>query len=168
MSLLETSKPETTNHEPQSTNRKARTINEQDGVSRTIGTATRPRHLPVSTACRTGEKVRQFALRMPEAGEEFPWRECVIKVNKKIFVFLGVSDGSYPPGVTVKLKNEEAHAHAMTAPGAEPAGYGLGKAGWVAIPLRDGSPAAELLCDWVEESYRVIAPKRLIAELDTR
>jgi hypothetical protein len=25
-----------------------------------------------------------------------------------------------------------------------------------------------LLCDWVEESYRTIAPKRLIVELDGR
>lgn len=72
-------------------------------------------------------------------------------------------------GVTVKLTDEAAHAHALTSPGAEPAGYGLGRAGWVRIPLEEqGAPTAELLCDWVEESYRVIAPKRLIAELDTR
>jgi predicted DNA-binding protein (MmcQ/YjbR family) len=84
-----------------------------------------------------------------------------------VFVFLGVDDGSYPPGMTVKLTDEAAHAHALTAPGAEPAGYGLGKAGWVHIPLAEqGAPAAGLLCDWVEDSYRAIAPKRLIVELD--
>ena len=49
------------------------------------------------------------------------------------------------------------------------AGYGLGEAGWVRVPLAEqGVPAAELLCDWVEESYRVIAPNRLTAELDDR
>ncbi|MFG2193692.1 MmcQ/YjbR family DNA-binding protein [Streptomyces sp. NPDC048639] len=113
------------------------------------------------------EKVRAFALGLPGAVEEFPWGESVIKVNKKVFVFLGVDDGSYPPGVTLKLKDEAVHEHAMSCPGAEPAGYGLGKAGWVSIPLAErGAPAADLLCDWVEESYRVIAPKRLIAELD--
>jgi hypothetical protein len=26
----------------------------------------------------------------------------------------------------------------------------------------------ELLCDWIEESYRIVAPKRLVAELDAR
>jgi hypothetical protein len=37
----------------------------------------------------------------------------------------------------------------------------------VRIPLEEkGAPAAELLCDWVEESYRAVAPKRLVAELD--
>ena len=128
------------------------------------GTVAVPRN-----ALKTWEKVREFALRLPGTAEEFPWGETVAKVNKKVFVFLGVSDGSYPMGVTVKLKDAEAHAHALTSPGAEPAGYGLGKAGWVRVPLAEkGSPAADLLCDWVEESYRAIAPKRLIAELDAR
>ncbi|MFG2344328.1 MmcQ/YjbR family DNA-binding protein [Streptomyces phaeochromogenes] len=124
---------------------------------------------PTKTALKKWEKVREFALGLPGAAEEFPWGESVAKVNKKVFVFLGVADGSYPLGVTVKLKDEVAHAHALSSPGAEPAGYGLGKAGWVRVPLEEkGAPAAELLCDWVEESYRTIAPKKLIAELDAR
>lgn len=124
---------------------------------------------PTKTALKKWEKVREFALGLPGAVEEFPWGESVAKVNKKVFVFLGVDDGSYPLGVTVKLRDEVAHAHALSSPGAEPAGYGLGKAGWVRVPLEEkGAPAAELLCDWVEESYRTIAPKRLIAELDAR
>ncbi|MFF3705633.1 MmcQ/YjbR family DNA-binding protein [Streptomyces phaeochromogenes] len=124
---------------------------------------------PTRTALKKWEKVREFALGLPGAAEEFPWGESVAKVNKKVFVFLGVADGSYPLGVTVKLKDEVAHAHALSSPGAEPAGYGLGKAGWVRVPLEEkGAPAAELLCDWVEESYRTIAPKKLIAELDAR
>ena len=118
-------------------------------------------------ALKKWEKVREFALGLPGATEEFPWGETVAKVNKKVFVFLGVDDGSHPLGLTVKLTDEAAHAHALTSPGAEPAGYGLGRAGWVRIPLAEqGAPAAELLCDWVEESYRAIAPKRLIAEVD--
>lgn len=118
-------------------------------------------------ALKKWEQVREFALGLPGAVEEFPWSESVAKVNKKVFVFLGVDDGSYPPGVMVKLKDEETHAHALTCPGTEPAGYGLGRSGWVRVPPEDkGAPPAELLCDWAEESYRVIAPKRLIAELD--
>ncbi|WP_086741953.1 MmcQ/YjbR family DNA-binding protein [Streptomyces glaucescens] len=122
-----------------------------------------------ASALKKWAKVREFALGLPGAAEEFPWGESVAKVNKKVFVFLGVDDGSYPLGVTVKLTDDTAHAHALTAPGAEPAGYGLGKAGWVSVPLEpEGSPSAELLCEWVEESYRAIAPKRLIADLDAR
>ncbi|WP_406175962.1 MmcQ/YjbR family DNA-binding protein [Streptomyces sp. NBC_00996] len=122
-----------------------------------------------NNALKKWEKVREFALGLPGAAEEFPWGETVAKVNKKVFVFLGLDDGSYPLGVTLKLKDEAAHAHALASPGAEPAGYGLGRSGWVRIPLEErDAPAAELLCDWVEESYRTIAPKKLIAELDGR
>lgn len=82
---------------------------------------------------------------------------------------MGVTDGSHPLGVGVKLTDEALHAHALSCPGAEPSGYGLGKAGWVRIPLLGkGAPSAEELCDWVEESYRAIAPKKLVAALDAR
>jgi predicted DNA-binding protein (MmcQ/YjbR family) len=118
-------------------------------------------------ALKKWQRVREFALGLPGATEEFPWGETVAKVDKKVFVFLGLDDGSHPMGITVKLKDEVAHAHALTFPGAEPAGYGLGRAGWVRVPLEEqGAPTAELLCDWAEESYRVIAPKKLLAELD--
>ncbi|WP_267242041.1 MmcQ/YjbR family DNA-binding protein [Streptomyces sp. PR69] len=115
------------------------------------------------------ERVLAFALGLPGAYEDHPWGETVVKVNKKIFVFLGVGDGSHPLGVGVKLRDEAVHAHALSSPGATPSGYGLGKAGWVQIPLEEkGAPAAELLCEWVEESYRAIATKKLVAELDAR
>ncbi|MGC0373412.1 MmcQ/YjbR family DNA-binding protein [Streptomyces sp. SAI-229] len=113
------------------------------------------------------EKVRDHVLGLPGAAEEHPCGETVAKAGKKVFVFLGVDDGGYPPGVTVKLEDGTAHAHALACPGVEPAGYGPGKAGWVSIPLEpEGAPAAGLLCGRVEESYRTIAPKRSAAELD--
>ena len=84
-------------------------------------------------------------------------------MNKKIFVFLGVDD-SPELGMSVKLR--ESHEQAMSVPGATPTGYGLGRAGWVSIPFRATTPPIDVLRDWVEESYRIVAPKRLVAELD--
>jgi predicted DNA-binding protein (MmcQ/YjbR family) len=84
-------------------------------------------------------------------------------VNRKVFVFLG-PDGS--KRMTVKL--DEAHAHALSLEGAEKTGYGLGRSGWVTLPLDADGVTVDLLRDWVEESYRIVAPKRLVAELDTR
>jgi len=106
------------------------------------------------------DRVREFALSLPEAAEKHPWGEDVAKVRGKIFVFLGGTT----PTITVKLV--ESHPHALSVDGAAPTGYGLGKAGWVTVPV-PGLPAATLR-DWVEESYRVVAPKRLVAELDAR
>jgi predicted DNA-binding protein (MmcQ/YjbR family) len=108
------------------------------------------------------EAVHDFALTLPGAWEDHPWGETVVKVGKKVFVFLGMGeDGG---GCSVKLR--ESQDQALSAPGAEPTGYGLGKAGWVSIPFKGRSPAVGLLRDWVEESYRLVAPKKLIKELD--
>jgi predicted DNA-binding protein (MmcQ/YjbR family) len=85
----------------------------------------------------------------------------VVKVRGKIFVFLG-PEGSR----SIAVKLAESHAHALAVDGAKPAGYGLGKAGWVTVPLRAPGVSLDVLRDWVEESYRIVAPKRLIAALD--
>ncbi|HEY2427935.1 MAG TPA: MmcQ/YjbR family DNA-binding protein [Acidimicrobiales bacterium] len=105
------------------------------------------------------ERLRRFALSLPEAYEDFPWGETVVKVNKKVFAFLGTGDR-----FTVKL--HDSHPQALAVPGAVPAGYGLGRAGWVTISLAEDTPPAGVLCDWIEESYRIVAPKRLSAGLD--
>jgi predicted DNA-binding protein (MmcQ/YjbR family) len=111
-------------------------------------------------------QLREFALSLPDASEDFPWGERVAKVNGKVFVFLGHDEQSEPPGMTVKLA--ESHGHALAVDGAEPTGYGLGRAGWVNVPLHAQEVTLDLLRDWIEESYRIIAPKRLVAELDRR
>jgi predicted DNA-binding protein (MmcQ/YjbR family) len=108
-------------------------------------------------------KVLQFALSLPEAVEDHPWGEDVAKVRGKVFVFLS-PPSSANPGMTVKLV--ESHGHALAIEGAEPTGYGLGKAGWVNVPLHSRGLDFNLLCDWIEESYRIVAPKRLVQQLD--
>jgi predicted DNA-binding protein (MmcQ/YjbR family) len=112
------------------------------------------------------DQVRQFALSLPGAWEDFPWDERVVKVGRKVFVFLGHDDRTGPPLMTVKLV--ESHGHALAIEGAERTGYGLGRAGWVNVPLDADGVTLDLLRDWVEESYRIVAPKRLAAELDRR
>jgi predicted DNA-binding protein (MmcQ/YjbR family) len=107
------------------------------------------------------DKVRDFALSLPGAFEDQPWGEDVVKVRGKVFVFLG---GSTSRRMTVKL--DESHQHALSIEGAEPTGYGLGPSGWVTVPLRAHGVTIALLRDWVEESYRIVTPRRLVAELD--
>ena len=108
--------------------------------------------------------VLEFSMGLPGAYEDHPWEEMVAKVNKKVFVFLGSEGSPSWPSMTVKLR--ESHEQGLAIPGAEPTGYGLGKSGWVTIPFRTKLPPLGVLTDMVEESYRLVAPKRLIAELD--
>jgi len=111
--------------------------------------------------------MRQFALALPGATEDFPWGERVAKVAGKVFVFLGADpvDGG-PMGLSVKLP--ESGRDAFDLPFAKPTGYGLGKSGWVAARFEPGDLAPiEILKAWILESYRVVAPRRLLAALDS-
>jgi predicted DNA-binding protein (MmcQ/YjbR family) len=110
----------------------------------------------------TQDALRAFALEFPESFEDTPWDGSpVTKVRKKIFVFYGADDS---PAIAVKLP--ESAELALNAPGATPTGYGLGRSGWVSIPLGEDAPPVDLLRDWVEESYRAVAPKTLVRRLD--
>lgn len=99
-----------------------------------------------------------FALGLPGTREDYPWNELVVKVGTKVFVFLGGDE----QWITVKL--DESRGHALSIDGAHPTGYGLGTSGWVTVPVSD--VPLETLRDWVEESYRIVAPKRFVNELD--
>lgn len=105
-------------------------------------------------------QLRKRALALPGAWEDHPWGETVVKVGKKIFVFFGET--------TLTLKLPESSDAALAVPGAAPTGYGLGKAGWVTMRLDAASPPLEVLCDWLEESYRAVAPKKVSAQLEAR
>jgi predicted DNA-binding protein (MmcQ/YjbR family) len=120
----------------------------------------------VSDPKRTYRTVVKFALGLPGAWEDHPWDEIVAKVGKKVFVFFGQPDSEYGPGMTVKLR--ESHGAALGVPGASPSGYGLGKAGWVDIKFGAKTPPVGVLTDWIEESYRLVAPKKMVADLDGR
>lgn len=107
-----------------------------------------------------------LALSFPETWVDTPWGDRVVKVRTKICLFSSAS-GSESPVVTVKLP--DSRDHALSLPGAKPTGYGLGKHGWVTIPLAGLSPEdTEVLLDFVEESYRAVAPKTLVKQLDAQ
>ena len=106
--------------------------------------------------------LRKFALSFPEAYEDFPWGERVAKVKGKVFVFLGHDESDV--GLSVKLP--QSGMLALGLPFASPTGYGLGKAGWVTARFgaREKVPL-DLLRSWIDESYRAIAPKKLVAAM---
>lgn len=103
-----------------------------------------------------------FALSLPEAYEDRPWGETVVKVRNKIFLFWGDS----PTALAFSLKLPRSHGYALSLPYAKPTGYGLGKSGWVSFhtPLNTALEIP-LVKEWIVESYRAIAPKKLTAQL---
>src|SRR6478735_3707559 len=109
-------------------------------------------------------KLRDFALALPEAHEDMPWGERVVKVKNKVFVFLGHDADTEHFGLSVKLPSS--NKSALRLPFSSPTGYGLGKSGWVSAKLDDKSQASfEMLRDWVKESYCAVAPKGLAEQV---
>lgn len=110
------------------------------------------------------EELATFAAGLPATTRDFPWGVRVAKVNGRIFVFLG-SAGEEKNVISVKLPKSFEAARSLRC--VTPTRYGLGRARWVTVDLDDGEcPPIDLLADWIEESYRAIAPAKLLTELD--
>lgn len=104
------------------------------------------------------QAMRTQALQLPETEEGIACagtslEKRTIKVGKKAFVFIGAQD------VMLKLDQSlpEATRLAATNPGSVKAGAG----GWVTVKFADRQPVSDdQLSQWLEESYRLFAPKQ--------
>jgi predicted DNA-binding protein (MmcQ/YjbR family) len=118
-----------------------------------------------SNARKIRTTLRDLALAYPGAHEDFPWGESVIKVSGKVFIFLGM-ENEKEPGASFCFKLPHSGDIALSLPFFKPAGYGLGKSGWVQGKLADDDDLPpDLLREWLDESYRAVAPKKLSATL---
>jgi len=109
-------------------------------------------------------ELRDYAMTFPEATEDSPWGHRAIKVKGKSYVFLGGEKHAEELSMSVKLPTSRDMA--VDLPFAEPTGYGLGKSGWVTARFTKAADVPmDLLKAWIEESYRAIAPKKLVKAL---
>ena len=109
-------------------------------------------------------ELRDFAMTYPECTEDSPWGYRAMKVKGKAFVFLGGEKNMKELSMSVKLP--QSRDMAADLPFAEPTGYGLGKSGWVTARFTKISEVPmDLLKKWIDESYRAIAPKKLVKTL---
>lgn len=112
-------------------------------------------------------QLRDYAMTFPEATEDHPWGHIAVKVRGKAFVFLGGEIEPHELTMTVKLPSSRDMAADL--PFAAPAAYGLGKSGWVSVRFDSASNVpADLLEAWIAESYRAVAPKKLVKEHDAK
>jgi predicted DNA-binding protein (MmcQ/YjbR family) len=105
------------------------------------------------------QRVREAALSHAEAYEEFPWGECAVKVRGKTFLFTRNDDS----GLHISVKLPHSREFALEYPFTQPTGYGLGRSGWVSASFAPAeAPPIDVLEAWIDESYRAIAPKKLL------
>src|SRR6187399_913294 len=109
------------------------------------------------------KELRAFGLAYPGAHTKSPWPGHLdLAVKDKTFAYLSVE--GEPFKISCKLPHSSAAA--LMLPFAEPTGYGLGKSGWVSAQFPEGQmPPKDLLKEWIDESYRAQAPKKLVASL---
>ena len=109
------------------------------------------------------DHLRAICLALPETTEKEAWGDPTFRVRDRIFAMLKQGDGR--PSLWCKaLPGSQ-----MVLVGADPRRFYvppyLGHKGWVGMRLDrnpDWSEAAEL----VRRSYRLVAPKRLAAQID--
>ena len=108
------------------------------------------------------EKVRKIGLALPNTKETITWGKPHLRVGEKIFC--GCAEISGRPILGLKMERNES-IMLMKVPGVEKAPYSRPNDGWVTID-------PNTFDDWDEierlvvGSYRLIAPKRLVAQLD--
>ena len=108
------------------------------------------------------KKLRKAALAYPTTVEDFPWGDRAFKVGgKKVFLFLSDAEAG---GWSCAMKLPYRRQEALNVKGAAPTPYNLGKSGWVSFRFsaKQKVPSAQML-DWLDESWRAIAPKTLSA-----
>ena len=108
------------------------------------------------------ERLEAIVARLPEAErvDIAEWGDHpTFRVGGKNFVF---SD-QLAHDLSLKLPKPEAEAVVATDPDVHPAGYGLGRHGWVSLSVAEdaGGERWEQIEEWGRTSYTLVAPKRL-------
>jgi predicted DNA-binding protein (MmcQ/YjbR family) len=110
------------------------------------------------------KELRAFGLAYPGAHTKSPWPGHLdLAVNDKTFAYLSLE--GEPFGISCKLPRSSAIA--LMLAWVKPTAYGLGKSGWVsASPPEDEPVPVDMFKEWLDESYRAQAPKKLVRQLD--
>ncbi len=109
--------------------------------------------------------IRAICLAYPEAEEQTTWGHPTFRVRNKIFASAGLSEDD-DTLVTMAMKVAAGEQRSLLATG-HPffmPRY-VGSKGWIGVVV-DSSTDWDEIAELVDDSYREIAPKRLIAELE--
>lgn len=110
------------------------------------------------------DRLREICLALPEATERETWGHATFRVREKIFAIAGDDIGNWRVSCKARPGMQAALVEARPDRFYVPA-Y-VGPKGWIGMSLGEGVEWDEV-GDLIEESYRMTAPKRLAAQLDT-
>jgi len=115
-------------------------------------------------------KLRKLCLALPDAHEVEAWGEPTFRVRNKLFAMFASADNHHGGGrhaVWCKAAPGNQELMIRSAPARFFKPPYVGPSGWVGIWL-DGKVDWEEVADLVRDSYLLVAPKRLVADLRER
>ncbi len=119
-------------------------------------------HVDMSSLAFITERLRVACLALPEAEEKEAWGDATFRVRDKIFAMVKTGDGR----ISVWCKAPPGSQQVLV--GADPETFFVppyvGPKGWVGMRL-DSRPDWKEVSALVTRSYRLIAPKRLAAQV---
>jgi predicted DNA-binding protein (MmcQ/YjbR family) len=113
---------------------------------------------PPADLARAEQAIVKLAAAYPQVTEDRPWGHRAFKIRGKTFLFLGADADA----LSLSVKLPESGVMALELPFTEPTHYGLGKSGWVSASFKSGKDVPlPLVKEWLDESFRTIAPKKI-------
>lgn len=112
-------------------------------------------------------RLRKVCLALPEAHEVEAWGEPTFRVRKKLFAMFASAEshhGGGRPAVWCKAGPGNQELMVRAAPKRFFVPPYVGPSGWIGVFL-DGAVDWAELAELLEDSYRLTAPKRLLAQL---
>lgn len=111
------------------------------------------------------ERLRQICLALPESHEKEAWGDPTWRVRNRIFVMQKGNVGGSRSSVWLKAPDGTQGA-LVAGPDRFFVPPYVGHKGWVGVYMDGRRVDWEGVADLIEESYRLIAPKRLLEGLD--
>lgn len=121
----------------------------------------------MTDAARVLEQLRAICLALPESTEKIAWGDNTFRVRDKIFAhFVNNHHGDGIVAVWCKAPPGMQQALVGSAPDRFFVPPYVGPRGWVGLHLDRVDVDWDEVAGTIEESYALVAPKRLLAQLD--
>lgn len=112
---------------------------------------------------KLSETIRAHALSLPEASEGSSCVNRAFRAGGKNFAFVGEKDEE----TNMRLKLGDSISEIAERAVTDPARWQVGKGGWAMLRFDPAEPPAQSdLERWVNESFRLLVPKKISAKLE--
>ena len=118
---------------------------------------------------RSLTRLRKLCLALPEAHEVEAWGEPTFRVRNKMFAMYAAAGNHHGDGresVWIKATPPNQSLMVQSAPKKFFVPPYVGPSGWIGVYL-DKNPDWDEVRDLLRDAYRLVAPKRLLTQLET-